>query len=253
MPCLPSPRRPSGNALPGERLVDCTKFGQRDDKGRHSNLRRKGGRRNHDDFPKGAPAYNLDTEAVGRGYPGGWQAMLRLKASEKEILVRSAAGTAAFFAAMALTVLVGVGLAGCSSRTHMNEQPIFALADGPRKVTPRDELPETLPINDFKSSFFDFDKASLRPGAKDALIETAKWLNRNSDVRLQIEGFCDERGPEDYNLRLGQRRAEAVLTFLVAHGVDRERMTAISYGRLPGHAKDERTKNRRVSVIAIFQ
>lgn len=178
--------------------------------------------------------------------------MVRLKPSEKTILVRGAAGTFAFFAAMGLTVLVGIGLAGCSSRTHMNEQPIFALADGPRKVTPRDEPPETLPINDFKSSFFEFDKATLRAGAKDALRATAAWLRKNENVKLQIEGFCDERGPEEYNLRLGQRRADAVLNFLLASGIDRERMTAISYGRLPGHAKDERSKNRRVSVIAIF-
>lgn len=178
--------------------------------------------------------------------------MVRLKASDKEVLVRSAAGTFAFFAAMALTVIVGIGLAGCSSRTHMNEQPIFALADGPKKVAPSDQPPETLPINDFKSSFFEFDKAVLKPGARDALRATAVWLKKHDDVRLQIEGFCDERGAEEYNLRLGQRRADAVLNFLLAAGIDRERMTAISYGRLPGHAKDERAKNRRVSVIAIF-
>ena len=179
--------------------------------------------------------------------------MVRLKSLDRKLWIRSAAGTFAFFAAMALTILVGIGLAGCSSRTHMNEQPIFALADGPKTVAPRDEPPETLPINDFKSSFFEFDKSALRPGAKEALRATATWLKKNSDVRLQIEGFCDARGAEEYNLRLGQRRADSVLNFLVANGINRERMTAISYGRLPGVAKDERAKNRRVSVIAIFQ
>lgn len=175
-----------------------------------------------------------------------------MKVKQKESIVRGAAGTFAFFAAMALTLVIGIALAGCSSRTHMNEQPIFALADGPKQVTPNDAPPDTLPINDFKSSFFEFDKATLRPGAKDALRATAVWLKKNSDVRLQIEGFCDARGSEEYNLKLGQRRADSVLSFLVAHGIDRERMTAISYGRLPGMAKNERTKNRRVSVIAIF-
>jgi peptidoglycan-associated lipoprotein len=178
--------------------------------------------------------------------------MVRLKASDKEILVRGAAGALAFFSTMTVTVIVGIALAGCSSRTHMNEQPIFALADGPKKVAPRDQPPETLPINDFKSSFFDFDKSTLRPGAQEALRQTAKWLKRHPDVKLQIEGFCDERGSEEYNLRLGQRRADSVLNFLLAHGIDRERMTAISYGKLPGQARDLRAQNRRVSVIAIF-
>jgi len=178
---------------------------------------------------------------------------MELRETDRKIIVRGAAGTIAFFAAAAFTVLIGVGLAGCSSRTHMNEQPIFALADGPKQVRPDDKPPETLPINDFKSSFFEFDKAVITPGAKEALRATAVWMKKNGDVRLQIEGFCDARGSEEYNLRLGQRRADAVLNYLTAHGIDRERLTAISYGRLPGVAKNERTQNRRVSVIAIFQ
>jgi peptidoglycan-associated lipoprotein len=78
--------------------------------------------------------------------------------------------------------------------------------------------------------FFEFDKAILTPEAREALTKNGAWLRINADVAITIEGHCDERGTNEYNLALGDRRAENVKTFLVDLGIDRSRLTTISFG-----------------------
>ena len=78
--------------------------------------------------------------------------------------------------------------------------------------------------------FFEFDRAILTPEAREALTKNGAWLRMNTDVAITIEGHCDERGTNEYNLALGDRRAENVKTFLVDLGIDRSRLTTISYG-----------------------
>ena len=78
--------------------------------------------------------------------------------------------------------------------------------------------------------FFDFDRSDIRPDARQVLESNAGWLKTNSRARIKIEGHCDERGTTEYNLALGQRRAEATKRFLVALGIDASRLATISYG-----------------------
>ena len=78
--------------------------------------------------------------------------------------------------------------------------------------------------------FFEFDKATLTPEAIEILTQNGAWLKNNADVAITIEGHCDERGTNGYNLALGDRRAERVKAFLTDLGVDRSRLTTISYG-----------------------
>jgi peptidoglycan-associated lipoprotein len=78
--------------------------------------------------------------------------------------------------------------------------------------------------------YFDFDKASLTPAAQDNLLRKAEWLRENSDVTVTIEGHCDSRGTNEYNLALGDRRAESAKAFLVDLGIGAARITTISYG-----------------------
>jgi peptidoglycan-associated lipoprotein len=78
--------------------------------------------------------------------------------------------------------------------------------------------------------YFDFDQAVIRPDAARILRTSAEWLNAHADHALLIEGHCDERGTNQYNLALGDRRAKAAQDFLVAHGVAARRITLISYG-----------------------
>ena len=97
--------------------------------------------------------------------------------------------------------------------------------------------------------FFDFDKSELMPEAKATLRKMADWLNSNSSFLLTIDGNCDERGTNEYNLALGERRAHAANKFLVDLGVSEDRISTISYGEEkpvdPGHNEEAWAKNRR--------
>jgi peptidoglycan-associated lipoprotein len=79
--------------------------------------------------------------------------------------------------------------------------------------------------------FFDFDQAVIRDDARPTLDGQADWLNHNQTVNVQIAGDCDERGTEEYNIALGNRRAYAAETYLAAKGVAQSRMSTISYGK----------------------
>jgi len=101
--------------------------------------------------------------------------------------------------------------------------------------------------------YFDFDKATLTPSAQDNLLRKAEWLRENSDVTVTIEGHCDARGTNEYNLALGDRRAESAKAFLVDLGIAASRVTTISYGeeRPVCTQKDEEcwAKNRRDNFV----
>lgn len=101
--------------------------------------------------------------------------------------------------------------------------------------------------------FFEFDKATLTAKAREALTKTGAWLRVNTDVVITIEGHCDERGTNEYNLALGDRRAESVKTFLTDLGVDRSRLTTISYGEerpfVRGQGEAAWARNRRAHFL----
>lgn len=78
---------------------------------------------------------------------------------------------------------------------------------------------------------FDFDKYNIRDDAKPILEKNASWLIKNKNVKIQIEGHCDERGTSEYNMGLGERRSKSTKDYLVKLGVDANRITTISYGK----------------------
>jgi peptidoglycan-associated lipoprotein len=97
--------------------------------------------------------------------------------------------------------------------------------------------------------YFDFDKSELKPEARAVLKRKAEWLRDNPEFSARIEGHCDERGTNEYNLALGERRANAAWRFLNALGISGARLTTISYGEErpvdPGSNEDAWSKNRR--------
>ena len=99
-----------------------------------------------------------------------------------------------------------------------------------------------------KDIHFDFDKYDIRPGDAKILDGNATWLKGNDQLVL-IEGHCDERGTNEYNLALGERRAKSTMNYLVAQGVQASRITIISYGKerplCTEHAESCWAKNRR--------
>jgi peptidoglycan-associated lipoprotein len=97
--------------------------------------------------------------------------------------------------------------------------------------------------------YFDFDKSDLRPEAQAILKKKAEWLRKHPEFFLRIEGHCDERGTNEYNLALGYRRAQAAKNFLVSLGISPDRIRTISYGEErpadPRHNEEAWAKNRR--------
>jgi peptidoglycan-associated lipoprotein len=79
--------------------------------------------------------------------------------------------------------------------------------------------------------FFDFDKSAIKPEGQTTLQRQADWLKKYANFTVTIEGHCDERGTREYNLALGERRANAVRNALVALGIPANRMKTISYGK----------------------
>jgi peptidoglycan-associated lipoprotein len=82
-----------------------------------------------------------------------------------------------------------------------------------------------------RDAFFDLDKSEIRPDARDALTKDAEFLRSYPDVRISIEGHCDERGSTEYNLGLGQRRADAAKNFLISLGITANRIDTVSWGK----------------------
>jgi len=86
-------------------------------------------------------------------------------------------------------------------------------------------------LKEVRDAYFDYDKADIRADAKDALGKTADFLRNYPQVRVTIEGHCDERGSTEYNLALGDRRANAVKQYLVSLGIPAAQLTTVSFGK----------------------
>jgi len=100
-----------------------------------------------------------------------------------------------------------------------------------------------------KPIYFEYNKSNIRPEYQPVLENISKWLAKNAAHQLLVEGHCDERGTDEYNLALGERRALAVRRYLIALGVSTDRVHTISYGEekpaVPGSDESSWSKNRR--------
>lgn len=101
---------------------------------------------------------------------------------------------------------------------------------------------------------FDFDKSTLRPDARNILDDDVRML-KNSRYKVSIEGHCDIRGSDAYNMKLSQRRADSVYNYLLKRGIPAKRMDTVAYGRsrplLPNTTEANMAKNRRVELKII--
>jgi peptidoglycan-associated lipoprotein len=126
------------------------------------------------------------------------------------------------FGALAAVAL----LAACSKPDTTATAPAGSSAAG---IVPGSE--EDLVANVGDRVFYDFNASTLRGDAKGTLDKQAAWLAKYGSVSVQIAGNCDERGTEEYNIALGQRRANTAATYLKAKGVAGARLSTISYGK----------------------
>ena len=102
--------------------------------------------------------------------------------------------------------------------------------------------------------YFDFDIAEFKPADRETLSFHARDLAANSSKRIRLEGHADERGTREYNLALGERRANSILNYLIVNGASRSQIEVVSYGEerpaQAGQSENAYSRNRRVEVVA---
>jgi peptidoglycan-associated lipoprotein len=168
------------------------------------------------------------------------------------------------FCSVVLSAVLAV--AGCSSTTAKSESSSTGAASpspeskteltaGPAPSTSsleafqRGESTATPASYPLKEVYFDFDRYDLRADARETLKANGDWLKGNPSAVVEIEGHCDERGTNEYNMALGAKRAQAVMDYLATLGVAANRLSTISYGEeLPvceEHTEECWAKNRR--------
>jgi len=119
-----------------------------------------------------------------------------------------------------------------------------------QKAAPGVELQTAL-----QNIYFNFDAADLSEESRSILTKNGDYLSKQSSVKVRIEGNCDERGSDDYNMALGERRAKAAKDYLVNLGIQSDRLITISYGEEkpvdPGHDEAAWAKNRRAEFVIL--
>lgn len=143
----------------------------------------------------------------------------------------------------------------CAKKQVKEEAPVVdtSAADAAKKRAEEEAAKKLIQdqINAFETEkiYFDYDKADLKPDAQATLEKKAKFLQANPSYSATIEGNCDERGTNEYNLALGERRADAAKKFLNSLGISADRITTVSYGEekpvAQGHDESVWSQNRR--------
>jgi peptidoglycan-associated lipoprotein len=185
-----------------------------------------------------------------------------------------------------LILCLGLVITGCPKKTVLKEEPTVKKAEEPvaerekaakaeaeraakeKELAKEKEFEKSLVAKKepgitgevfeskmLKDIHFDFDKYDIRPGDTEILKENAALLMKNPSVKIQIEGHCDERGTVEYNLALGERRANSAKRYLISLGLTVNRISTISYGKEkpldPGHNEEAWAKNRRDHFIVL--
>jgi peptidoglycan-associated lipoprotein len=116
-------------------------------------------------------------------------------------------------------------------------------------------LDDAYSVSGLKTIYFDFDQSRLTEEAQQKLRENAKWISENPEAKIVVEGHCDERGTNEYNLALGERRASSAHSYLTTLGVPASRLSTVSYGEeRPAEAASNEAawaKNRRVECKVV--
>jgi peptidoglycan-associated lipoprotein len=173
---------------------------------------------------------------------------------------------------LALAAVAALSLsAGCSSKPKAKEASSAAPSSAAQAPSgPAEKVPEPTDITVtpdgasseagitaedmnrrgyLKDVFFDLDRSDVRGDQREALDQNATWLRKRPEVRIVIEGHCDERGTAQYNMALGERRAQTVMDYLVALGIPASRIQVMSYGKerpfARGHDDKSWAQNRR--------
>ena len=163
-----------------------------------------------------------------------------------------------------LTMLtLALVLSSCAGSKKAVEVPVAVTEETPppppvvqeersETVAPKETARAALSLSDVR---FDFDRYDLRPDMLPLLAEHVRQLRDNPRVRVRIEGHCDEMGTAEYNLALGERRANAVRQYLLRSGIAESRISTVSFGKEKPldtrHTAEAWAKNRRAAFVLI--
>ena len=143
-----------------------------------------------------------------------------------------------------VTFIFAFSLAGCGCfiQAQKGEAPPPKPPEAQKVMPPEEKKEVVVPppppppppppaVPTLANIYFDFDRYNIRPGDAEILKKNTEWLKANANTKVRIEGNCDERGTVEYNLALGQKRADAAKNYLTGFGVDGKRLDTISYGK----------------------
>lgn len=162
--------------------------------------------------------------------------------------------------------LVLVGAIGCSSKKKVDGGDSAApdmAADSGQSAPAIDSTPmnfdaggsDSGKVNGLQSVNFAYDKSALTADAKQKIQGNVDWMKSNPNTNMQIEGHCDSRGSIEYNLSLGERRAQSVKSYMTSLGINGGRLSVISYGKekplTMGDSDAEQARNRRANFVPL--
>ncbi|MGZ3770119.1 MAG: peptidoglycan-associated lipoprotein Pal [Bdellovibrio sp.] len=162
------------------------------------------------------------------------------------------------FRKLALGLVACALVAGCKGKQTKTDQAIETAPTGEATI---DQTPlsydamgsDSGKINGLVTVHFGYDKSNLDSTAKKSVAQDVEWMKKNPKAKVQIEGHCDSRGTVEYNVALGERRANAVKAYMVSLGVPADRLSVISYGKeRPLETGDNEAawaKNRRANFV----
>ena len=166
------------------------------------------------------------------------------------------------FLSTVFVLFAGLMLAGCGKKTVTGPE---AAGGEPGAMGPSESLETEMAAGDnimegrtsgpMLPVYFDFDSSSIRADQVERIETNADFLKKSSDVQIRIEGNCDPRGTKEYNLALGERRAQSAKKYLINLGVDESRMNTVSWGEekllLYGHDELSWAQNRRDDFVIV--
>ena len=165
-----------------------------------------------------------------------------------------------------LMAIIGLGfiiaLSSCSKKEVVSDEPLMNPSDtsggtmGDGAAVGSGNAGEAgMASSELQTVYFAFDSYALNSDTRSQLKQNLNWLKSNPTAKVQIEGHCDEKGTVEYNMALGDRRANSVKSFLVKAGIDKSRIDTISYGKErpadSGHDESAWSKNRRAVFVLL--
>ncbi|MGQ9499575.1 MAG: peptidoglycan-associated lipoprotein Pal [Dissulfurimicrobium sp.] len=168
-----------------------------------------------------------------------------------------------------VSLMMMVVFSGCAKKkpvsaptpapTEVSQAPVTTESavkgEEPEGIKTADQISEGRTSAPMLPIYFDFDRYNIRDDMKSRIDNNAKFLMDNPQIRIEIQGNCDERGSSEYNLALGEKRAKAARDYLIKLGVAADRIDVVSFGKEqpldPGHNETAWAKNRRDDFVIV--